>query len=125
MTERVDIVVVGMGPGAEEIAGRLAGEGLDVIGIESTLVGGECPYWGCVPSNMMIRASNLLAEARRVPGISGSSTVIPDWSPVARGHRRRRRRSGVGPGVLTVRTMIYAYPTFHRAVESALADLES
>lgn len=32
---------------------------------------------------MMIRASNLLAEARRIPGMSGSSTVVPDWSPVA------------------------------------------
>jgi hypothetical protein len=25
--------------------------------------------------------------------------------------------------VETLRTMIYAYPTFHRAIESALADL--
>ncbi|MDA8269082.1 MAG: NAD(P)/FAD-dependent oxidoreductase [Actinomycetota bacterium] len=83
MAERVDVVVVGMGPGGEEVAGRLAEAGLDVVGIESTLVGGECPYWGCVPSKMMIRASNLVAEARRVPGMSGSSTVVPDWSPVA------------------------------------------
>ncbi len=46
--------------------------------------GGECPYWGCVPSKMMIRAANLLAEARRVPGLAGASTVEPDWDPVAR-----------------------------------------
>ena len=83
MTELVDVVVVGMGPGGEEVAGRLAEEGLDVIGIDSTLLGGECPYWGCIPSKMMIRASNLLAEARRIPGISGTSMVVPDWSPVA------------------------------------------
>lgn len=32
---------------------------------------------------MMIRAADLLAEARRIPGISGASTVHPDYRPVA------------------------------------------
>ncbi|MGO8870574.1 MAG: dihydrolipoyl dehydrogenase family protein [Acidimicrobiales bacterium] len=84
MTEQVDVVVVGMGPGGEDAAERLAEAGLEVVGVDGELVGGECPYWGCVPSKMMIRAADLLAEARRVTGISGSSTVIPDWTPVAR-----------------------------------------
>jgi pyruvate/2-oxoglutarate dehydrogenase complex dihydrolipoamide dehydrogenase (E3) component len=50
MTENVDVVVIGMGPGGEDAAGSLAEAGLRVVGIERTLVGGECPYWGCVPS---------------------------------------------------------------------------
>lgn len=83
MTEQVDVVVIGMGPGGEHVAGELAGTGLDVVGVEAELVGGECPYWGCVPSKMMIRAGNLLAEARRVPGMAGSASVSPDWAPVA------------------------------------------
>ncbi|HMD46037.1 MAG TPA: FAD-dependent oxidoreductase, partial [Acidimicrobiales bacterium] len=81
---QADVVVVGLGPGGEDAAGRLAQAGLDVVGIDGALVGGECPYWGCVPSKMMIRAANLLAEARRVPGMAGRSTVEPDWSVVAR-----------------------------------------
>jgi pyruvate/2-oxoglutarate dehydrogenase complex dihydrolipoamide dehydrogenase (E3) component len=80
----VDVVVVGMGVGGEEVAGRLAGAGLSVVGVEQGLVGGECPYWGCVPSKMMIRAANLLAEARRVDGMAGRAEVHPDWAPVAR-----------------------------------------
>lgn len=84
MVDQADVVVVGMGPGGEEVAGRLAEAGLDVVGIDAGLLGGECPYWGCVPSKMMIRAANLLAEARRIPGVAGSSQVSPDWSPVAR-----------------------------------------
>src|SRR5437588_829896 len=44
--EEVDVVVLGMGPGGEEVAGKLAVAGLEVIGIDERLVGGECPYWG-------------------------------------------------------------------------------
>ena len=81
--ETVDAVVIGLGPGGEDVAGRLAEAGLSVVGIEAELVGGECPYWGCIPSKMMIRAAGLLAEARRIPGMAGASTVTPDWAPVA------------------------------------------
>ncbi|MFC4066177.1 dihydrolipoyl dehydrogenase family protein [Actinoplanes subglobosus] len=80
----VDVVVIGLGVGGEETAGRLAAAGLDVIGVEHTLVGGECPYWGCIPTKMMVRAGSAIAEARRIPGLAGSATVEPDWAPVAR-----------------------------------------
>ncbi|MGI5349628.1 dihydrolipoyl dehydrogenase family protein [Streptomyces sp. CA-250714] len=82
MARECDVVVLGMGPGGEEVAGRLAEAGLDVVGVEAELLGGECPYWACVPSKMMVRAGNLLAEARRVPQMAGSAHVEPDFSPV-------------------------------------------
>ncbi|NJQ02610.1 dihydrolipoyl dehydrogenase family protein [Streptomyces zingiberis] len=88
MTEQVDVVVIGLGPGGEYAAGALAEAGLEVAGVESGLVGGECPYWGCVPSKMMIRAGNLLAEARRVPGRAGEARVTPGWQEVAGRIRR-------------------------------------
>jgi len=81
--DQADVVVVGMGVGGEAVAGALAEAGIDVVGIESELVGGECPYWACIPSKMMIRAGNLLAEARRIPGMAGTAVVHPDWAPVA------------------------------------------
>ncbi|MEW2354767.1 NAD(P)/FAD-dependent oxidoreductase [Spirillospora sp. NPDC029432] len=83
MQEQVDVVVVGLGPGGEFAAGELAAAGLDVIGIEAGLVGGECPYWGCVPSKMMIRAGNALAEAGRVPFLAGEGKAVADWDRVA------------------------------------------
>ena len=83
--ESYDVAVIGMGPGGEHVAGTLAERGLSVLGIDNALVGGECPYWGCIPSKMMIRAANVLAEARRVPQLAGSvSGIHPDWAPVAR-----------------------------------------
>ncbi|HET9848835.1 MAG TPA: NAD(P)/FAD-dependent oxidoreductase [Candidatus Dormibacteraeota bacterium] len=83
MSDRVEAIVLGMGVGGEEVAERLVANGLSVIGIENHLVGGECAYYGCVPTKMMIRADDMLAEGRRIPGFAGSSTVNPDWKPVA------------------------------------------
>jgi len=79
----VDVVVVGLGPGGEYAADQLAKAGLVVAGVENSLVGGECPYWGCVPSKMMIRAADLVTEGRRIPGMAGSAAVRPEWAPVA------------------------------------------
>ncbi len=84
MAEQVDVVVIGLGVGGEETAGRLAQAGLNVVGIDPRLVGGECPYWGCIPSKMMVRAANMIAETRRVDGMAGRASVEPDWAPVAR-----------------------------------------
>ena len=84
-----DVIVIGMGPGGESVGGQLGEAGLNVIGIEANLVGGECPYYGCIPSKMMIRAANTLAEVGHVEGLAGSTTATPDWEPVA--HRIREQ----------------------------------
>lgn len=84
MSHEVDVVVIGVGTAGEDLALQLLDAGLEVAGIEPQLVGGECPYWACIPSKMAIRASNLLAEARRVNGVAGQVQVTPDWSDVAR-----------------------------------------
>jgi pyruvate/2-oxoglutarate dehydrogenase complex dihydrolipoamide dehydrogenase (E3) component len=80
--EQVDVVVVGLGPGGESVATQLATAGLEVVAVDRRLVGGECPYYGCIPTKMMIRAAEVLAEGRRVPGLAGESTIRSDWAPV-------------------------------------------
>ncbi|MFD0000373.1 dihydrolipoyl dehydrogenase family protein [Nocardia sp. NPDC127526] len=81
--DTVDAVVIGMGPGGEDAATRLARAGLSVIGVEARLVGGECPYYACVPTKAMVRAAGVLAEARRVDGLAGTAAVRPQWGVVA------------------------------------------
>ncbi|HEX6360766.1 NAD(P)/FAD-dependent oxidoreductase [Actinophytocola sp.] len=79
----VDVVVVGLGPGGEDIGARLARAGLEVVGVDGRLVGGECPYYACIPTKAMIRATDALGEARRVPALAGAADVTPDWALVA------------------------------------------
>lgn len=83
VAEQLDLIVIGMGVGGEEVAGRAAEAGMRVLGVERKLVGGECPYWGCIPSKMMIRAANALAETGRVNKLAGRASAEPSWDPVA------------------------------------------
>jgi pyruvate/2-oxoglutarate dehydrogenase complex dihydrolipoamide dehydrogenase (E3) component len=82
-TRDCDVVVLGLGPGGEHAARKLGEAGLDVIGVDEALVGGECPFWGCTPSKLMVRPADLIAEVRRADRLAGESLVWPDWSLVA------------------------------------------
>ncbi|MDP9093055.1 MAG: NAD(P)/FAD-dependent oxidoreductase [Actinomycetota bacterium] len=83
MTSDFDLIVIGLGPGGEEVAGRMAEAGWSVLGIDSRLVGGECPYFGCIPSKMILRGADLIGEGRRIEGFAGHASIEPDFGPVA------------------------------------------
>jgi pyruvate/2-oxoglutarate dehydrogenase complex dihydrolipoamide dehydrogenase (E3) component len=63
-----DVVVLGAGPVGQTVALRARAAGLSAALIERELVGGECSYWGCVPSKALLRPVLAVADARRIAG---------------------------------------------------------
>jgi pyruvate/2-oxoglutarate dehydrogenase complex dihydrolipoamide dehydrogenase (E3) component len=84
LTGDYQVIVLGLGPGGGEVAERLAEAGCRVLGIEAHLTGGECPYYGCIPSKMIVRAAETLAEAGRIEQLAGTATIEPDYRKPAR-----------------------------------------
>src|ERR671917_1796746 len=66
-----------MGPGGENVAGRLLGAGKNVAVVEQELVGGECAYWACIPSKTLLRPPELKGEATRAFG-TGTPQIYPE-----------------------------------------------
>ena len=80
MTDTFDVIVLGAGPAGENVAGRASDNGLTAAIVEPELIGGECSYWGCIPSKTLLRPGDVIAAARRVPGAAEAITGRIDAS---------------------------------------------
>ena len=76
MAQEFDVICLGGGVAGEAIAGGLEGSGISLAVIERELVGGECPYWGCIPSKTLLRSGETLEEAGRARTLAASRV---DW----------------------------------------------
>jgi len=77
MSEDFDVIVLGMGPGGEVAASRLLAAGKRIAVVERELIGGECAYWGCIPSKTLLRPTDARAAAARTAGLSEPSMQWP------------------------------------------------
>jgi pyruvate/2-oxoglutarate dehydrogenase complex dihydrolipoamide dehydrogenase (E3) component len=96
---RYNLVVIGAGSGGLISAAIAAGLGAKVALIERHLLGGDCLNVGCVPSKALIRASRMVAEARRAATELGlpepNSNQIDFGAAMERMRRIRARISAV------------------------------
>ncbi|HKW72814.1 MAG TPA: NAD(P)/FAD-dependent oxidoreductase [Candidatus Dormibacteraeota bacterium] len=72
MAQEFDVVCLGGGVAGEAITYGLEGSGLSLAVVERELVGGECPYWGCVPSKTLLRSAETIEEAGRARTLAAS-----------------------------------------------------
>jgi pyruvate/2-oxoglutarate dehydrogenase complex dihydrolipoamide dehydrogenase (E3) component len=77
LSQDFDVVCLGGGVAGEAIAAGLQDSGLTLAVVERELVGGECPYWGCVPSKTLLRSGETLEEAGRARVLAASRV---DWA---------------------------------------------
>ena len=77
-----DVVILGAGAVAENVADRAVQGGLTALLIESELVGGECSYWACMPSKALIRSGMALRAAQRLQGAKQAVTGDLDVAAV-------------------------------------------
>ncbi len=124
--QEVDVIIIGLGPGGEYAANKLAEAGLEVVAVEENLVGGECPFVGCTPSKLLVRAAHTVAETHHAAELAGEASIEPDYALPRRriaeatdqwtdhSHVERLEQSGAtvvrgrgrldGPGGVTVST---------------------
>ncbi len=69
-----DVLVIGAGPAGENVADVATQGGLKVAIVERQLVGGECSYWGCMPSKALLRPGEAMRMMKRVPGARAALT---------------------------------------------------
>ena len=71
--DEFDVICLGGGVCGEAVAGELKGTALTLAVVERELVGGECPYWGCIPSKTLLRSAETLDEAADARTLAASS----------------------------------------------------
>ena len=80
------VLVLGAGSSGEHFVGALRrlDENAEITIVERGLAGGECSYYACMPSKGLLRPGELLAEARRIPGVREAVTGGLDAQAVLR-----------------------------------------
>jgi pyruvate/2-oxoglutarate dehydrogenase complex dihydrolipoamide dehydrogenase (E3) component len=92
-TTEYDLIVIGAGAVGENVADRAVQGGMTTLIVEAELVGGECSYWACMPSKVLLRSGIVYRAAQKVGGareaITGKldvaatfarrNSIIHDW----------------------------------------------
>ncbi len=84
--------MLGGGSAGETAAARVASAGRTVALVESRLVGGECPYWGCVPSKALLIAASRRRQAGAAHELGAIGAALDLGDPVVAWRQAARLR---------------------------------
>src|SRR6266403_2572283 len=74
--QRYDVVVLGGGSAGEMVATTVARDGKSVAVVEERLLGGECPYFACMPSKAMLHSAEIRHRISRAPAAGAVSRPL-------------------------------------------------
>ncbi len=82
--DKVDILIIGSGPGGYVAAIRAAQLGLSVSVAEKDDLGGVCLNWGCIPTKALLKSAQALHYSKNSKeyGVEISGDVKPDISAI-------------------------------------------
>lgn len=68
-TTSFDVICIGSGWAGRIAAARLVKAGLSTVIVENELVGGDCPYWACMPSKILLHSPEVFELAKNLGGV--------------------------------------------------------
>jgi dihydrolipoamide dehydrogenase len=99
--ERIDVVVIGSGPGGYVAAIRCAQLGLSTICIERESLGGICLNWGCIPTKALLRSAEVLETIQHAKDFGiAVGDIKPDFAAIIKRSRDIADKVSKGIGFL-------------------------
>src|SRR5205823_8371257 len=110
-THKVDVAVVGTGPGGYVSAIRCAQLGLSVAAIEDDRPGGVCLNWGCIPTKALLRNAEVVHLIQHAGDFGVSvGEVKPDYAKAVQRSRGVADRMAKGVEFLFRKNKITLLP---------------
>ncbi len=108
---RVDVAIVGTGPGGYVAAIRCAQLGLSVAAVEDDRPGGVCLNWGCIPTKALLRSAEVVHLFGRAADFGVRvQGVEPDYAEAVRRSRAVADRMAKGVEYLFRKNRITLVP---------------
>lgn len=80
MKSNCDVLVIGTGTSAYQVAYRCANAGLDVATVDERAYGGTCARRGCQPKKFLVAAAEIVALSRQMTGRGITQATSLDWN---------------------------------------------
>jgi glutathione reductase (NADPH) len=87
MPRRCDVLIIGTGTAAQNVAHPCARAGLDVAVVDARRYGGTCARRGCQPKKFLVAAAEIVGLSRQLAGRGIGEPARLDWPALIRSKR--------------------------------------